>query len=334
MGRTFENPDSWFHTARVRAGFETRPPLAQQLGVSLDTVYLWELGKHRPPWELIGAIANALKVPLPEVVEVLWKEKVEDLCPCGCGGKTVLPEEALDLEGAVVVDGDPDQLRHSRMLPIKLPCTECGKIRIYQHRRKRSHHRALCPSCSRLEEEQPFKCVGYRLPNFDTPQYAKRCPRTILLAPWQIHKRQRWQKDHSDNFFDVSSQRYRCGRCTKAAIPIGNRIERLRELEAKESGQRRSMVEITTRKQLNTLFRKHRDDQDLYRREDGPELLARGLYPLLDRVPEWAQEKGRQTYVEACKTGKKWPEMTKGCMLRDYPALCRQLMDPLQASHC
>ena len=95
-------------------------------------------------------------------------------------------------------------------------------------------------------------------------------------------------------------------------------------MEAKESGQRRlSRVTITNRKQLTTLFHKRRDDPDLYRREDGPE-LARGLYPLPNRVPEWAQEKGRQTYVEACKTGKKWPEMTKGCMLRRWGEKCDQ----------
>ena len=137
---------------------------------------------------------------------------------------------------SVFADADEAQLLHARMLPIALPCANCGKIRIYQHRRKNSHHRALCQSCSRLEKPEPFKCVGYNLPNFDTPQYAKHCPRIIFLKPWQIHKRQRWQKDHPDNFFDVSSQRYRCRRCTQAAVPIGNRVKRLRELEAKESG--------------------------------------------------------------------------------------------------
>jgi hypothetical protein len=160
------------------------------------------------------------------------------------------------------------------------------------------------------------------------------------LAPWQIHKRQQWHKDHPDDAFDVSSQRYQCGRCKKAKIPVENRVKRLRELEAKESRQRRSTVKITTRKQLNTLFRKQRDNPDLYRREDGAELCNRGLYPLLDRVPESAQEKGRRIYAEICKTGKKWPEMTKGCMLRDWGRRCAQpicVHDPhpgVKCSHC
>jgi hypothetical protein len=97
---------------------------------------------------------------------------------------------------------------------------------------------------------------------------------------------------------------------------------------------------IRTPEQLNKAFRKQRDNQDLYRREDGPEILARGLYPLPERVPEWAQEKGRQTYAEACKTGKKWPEMTKGCMLRYWGRRCAQPIcfhDPhpgVKCSHC
>jgi hypothetical protein len=130
-------------------------------------------------------------------------------------------------EGSIFADADQAQLRHARMLPIALPCANanCKEARIYQHRKTRGHPK-FCRSCSRLAGRTPFKCDGYRLPNFDTPQHAERCPRIIHLAPWQIHKRQRWVKDHPSSLFDVFSQRYRCGRCSKAAIPVGNRVER------------------------------------------------------------------------------------------------------------
>jgi len=325
--------DSWLYQARVRAGFKARPSFAQRLGVSTDTVSLWELGKHYPPWQFICKIADVLNVPVREAAEALWKEKVGDLCPC-CGGVKILPDEAeaLVLEGkAVFVDADAARLLHARMMPIKLPCENCGKIRIHLHRKTRGHPK-LCQSCSRLEEAKPFRCAGYKLPNFDTPQYAKHCPRIIHLKPWQIQKKQRWAKDNPSSFFDLASRSYRCGGCTKAAFPMRNRLKRLRELEAKESGQRRlSSVPPRTREQLNKLFRKHRDNPDLYRSEDeeGSELLRRGLYPL-NPVPQSAQEKGRQTYAERCKTGKKWPKMTEGCMLRRWGRRCDQ---PLCKGH-
>jgi DNA-binding XRE family transcriptional regulator len=119
-GKT-QNPDSWFYKARARAGFKTRLPFAQRLGVSQDTVYLWELGKHRPPWELMRPIADALTVSLPDVVEALWEEKIGDLCLC-CGGTKVFDPP----EGSIFADADQAQLRHARMLPIALPCANAN----------------------------------------------------------------------------------------------------------------------------------------------------------------------------------------------------------------
>src|SRR5262245_33600449 len=91
-GKT-QNPDSWFYKARVAAGFPNAALLAQEIGVPKVTAYQWERGSaaasptHRPPARLMSQIADALKVPLSELLESLWREKDGDPCPCGCGGR-------------------------------------------------------------------------------------------------------------------------------------------------------------------------------------------------------------------------------------------------------
>lgn len=313
MPQESESHYSWLYQARVSAGFETRPALAQLLGVSTDTVLLWELGKHRPPGHLIPKIARALKRPTREAAEAQWNEDRGDPCPCGRGGEKILVDEALDLlaNGALLVDGTLAQLQHARMMPIKHVCAnpKCRKIRIFLHRRKRGHPK-LCQSCCHLAEKTPFWCDGFPLPNFDTPQHAEHCETArgpILLIPTQIRKRERsaMLSSNPDKFFDRSAGRYICERCLKAAIPVGNQLKRVRKLEAKKAGhQRMSLVKITTKEELSKAVDTHRDNPDLYRREKGEEgeIFARGLYPLLDSVPEWAQEKGRETYAQRCKS--------------------------------
>jgi hypothetical protein len=41
----------------------------------------------------MSRIADVLAVPLPEVVEAMWRETAGEPCPCGCGGTNVFPEE-------------------------------------------------------------------------------------------------------------------------------------------------------------------------------------------------------------------------------------------------
>jgi DNA-binding XRE family transcriptional regulator len=337
MSLESESHNSWLYQAWVSAGFKTRSALAQRLGVSKDIVYLWELGKHRPPWSLVFKIARAAKRPTREAAEALWNENKGDPCPCGRGGEKILVDEALELlaNGALLVEGTPAQLQNARMMPIKHVCAnpKCGQIRIFLHRRTRGHPE-LCQSCCHLAEKTPFWCDGKRLPNFDIPQHAKHCETArgpILLTPTQIRKRERsaMLSSNPDKFFDRSSGRYICHRCLKAVIALGNRLKRVRELEAEEAGhQKISMVKIRTRERLDEGYRKHRNNQGFYRKDDaeGPEISARGLYRLLDRVPEEAQKKGRQTYTEICKTNpdKQWLQMTEGCMLRRWGRRCAQ----------
>lgn len=294
-----QNPDRWFYNARLRAGFRNAASLAQRLGVSRDTILLWDRGVHRPPRELVYKIADAFKLPAPDVAEAVWEEKIGDLCPCGCGGRKVFEPP----EGSVFVDADPSQLRRVRMLPIALPCAKCGKIRIHLHRKTRGHPK-LCRSCSRLADRTPFTCVGYAEHN--ATRHAKGCLGTIDLAPYEIRSRQRRAKLHPDTFFDPALGKFECYKCAGARRLI---LEQKRMIKkAREKAHPNQNVKRTkTREDRIEGFREERTELDF---GNGRRLLA--------RPPQWAQEAGRRTYVGACKAGKKWPEMTKGCMPRRW----------------
>jgi DNA-binding XRE family transcriptional regulator len=97
---------SWLRDLRVAAGFQTPETFAQRVGVSTDSIRVWEAGKAVPLWERLHAIAEVLKCPDEEVVEGIWNEKVEDPCPCDCGGKMVLPDPSQWPSDAVLVDFD------------------------------------------------------------------------------------------------------------------------------------------------------------------------------------------------------------------------------------
>ena len=131
-----QNPNSWFYQTRVNAGFRNAASLAQLLGVPKGTVYQWERGSadprpcYRPAWRLMPQIAEALAVPLHELVEALWREKAGDPCPCGvCGGTKIYPETRPE----------------ARTLAIEVPCQKCGVKRIHK-RWKTGRHRKLCPT--------------------------------------------------------------------------------------------------------------------------------------------------------------------------------------------
>jgi DNA-binding XRE family transcriptional regulator len=310
---------SWLRDLRVAAGFQTPETFAQRVGVSTDSIRVWEAGKAVPLWERLHAIAEVLKCPDEEVVEGIWNEKVEDPCPCDCGGKMVLPDPSQWPSDAVLVDFDINQLRHARMLPIMLPC-KCGKTRVYLHRKlgaTTKYHRPRCPSCSRLVDRKRINCVGFQLPYFDRRQKlrAMRCERrpTIFLTPSEIRKQQR-KEQHRTNlsqeaidrarrnnevFFDLASQERRCPACVRAAKVWMRRLKAVQSLEP--------TVRITTMKQLNDRFREQR-------KTAAPSLKT--------KFSPTDQERGRKTYIERCKTVENWPEMTKGCMLRRWGKLC------------
>ena len=226
-GKT-QNPDSWFYRARVRAGFPNAALLAQRLGVPKGTVYNWERGSaephpsHRPPWWLMPKIAEALGVPVNELVEKLWKEKIGDPCPCGCSGVKIAP------------DGFPQ----ARELAIELPCGKCPRKRIYRHRKK-GRHRKLCPTCASTAERMKFTCVGYR--DHNATRYAAPCPRIAMLRPFEVNARQLLKDNGLNSRFDAMSRTYQCTFCAGAerliadregclGAPIRSRTQRLRLL--------------------------------------------------------------------------------------------------------
>ena len=145
--------------------------LTQQLNIPKSTVYQWQRGRGRPPWRLMRQIADVLGVPLPEAVEVLWKETVGARCRCGCGGTKVFPEECPE----------------ARTLAIEIPCAKCGLKRIHK-RWKKSRHRKLCLRCAASVERIEFTCVGYQ--NHDVTRHTQTCPQTMLLHPNDVSSKQ------------------------------------------------------------------------------------------------------------------------------------------------
>ena len=53
----------YLRDARIRRGL-TVAELAQQVGVSLSSIYLWETGKARPRDANLSALCKALKLPV------------------------------------------------------------------------------------------------------------------------------------------------------------------------------------------------------------------------------------------------------------------------------
>ena len=65
MGRKLQNPDSWLHLARVRAGYKTVRSLAERLGVALSQVVEWGRGRQKPKWEHIPGDSDTPGLALP-----------------------------------------------------------------------------------------------------------------------------------------------------------------------------------------------------------------------------------------------------------------------------
>jgi DNA-binding XRE family transcriptional regulator len=177
--------------------------LTQRIGVPKSTVYQWQRGRGRPPWRLMPQIADILTVPLPHLVEALWKENVGDPCPCGCGGKKIFPE-----------------FPEARTLAIEIPCAKCGAKRIHK-RWKQSRHRKLCPTCATTVERIEFTCVGYQ--DHNASLHARTCPRTMRLRPSDVNARQRLKDNGLKLRFDVSSREYQCNSCAGAERLLANK---------------------------------------------------------------------------------------------------------------
>jgi len=219
-------------------------PLRQRLGASKTTIYLWQRGS-RPQWRFMRRIADILTVPLPEVVQALWRENVGDPCPCGCGGKKTFPEE----------------FPRATTLAIEIPCAQCGLKRIRRRYGWDQHHK-LCPACRNSVgrvERIPFTCVGYWDHDATRPRYATNCRKTRLLAPWQVTKRRR-QAEHGqrgrapNSRFNVSKREYQCAGCSNSERLIALTEEKELKFHAKIKPHQ-NVPRIRSRKQRLELQR-------------------------------------------------------------------------------
>jgi DNA-binding XRE family transcriptional regulator len=286
MAGKVQNPDLWFYNARLRAGFRNADLLAQQLGVPKGTVYQWERGSaaprpsFRPPWRLMPQMADALAVPLPDLVEALWREKAGDPCPCGCAGTKVFPENPA-----------------ARTLAIELPCAKCGTKRIHK-RWKQGRHRRLCPTCATSVERIEFTCVGYQ--DHDAHLHARTCPRTMQLRPSDVNARQRLKDNGLKSLFDVSAKTYQCNSCAGAGRLLAAKERELREVLAKKFPHT-NVPKIRSREQRIKLLRDH------------PVEISPNFKPTRE-----AQERGRQNFARNAAAGKTWPKMTKANLIRRW----------------
>jgi hypothetical protein len=131
--------DLWLLRVIRSVGYRNVPTFAAAIGVPKVTAYQCVHGSakspptHRPPARLLLVIADALKVPVTDLLEKLWGEKDGDACPCGCGGKKSFKHTPP----------------HARTLAIVIPCAKCGTTENRIHKRwKKGRHRKLCPKCA------------------------------------------------------------------------------------------------------------------------------------------------------------------------------------------
>ena len=251
--------------------------LIQRLGVPKSTVYQWQHGRGRPPWRLMPQIADALAVPLPDLVEALWREKAGDPCPCGCRGTKVFPIERPE----------------ARTLAIEIPCAKCGTKRIHK-RWKTSRHRKLCPTCATTVERIEFTCVGYR--DHDATRHARTCPGTLRLRPSDVSSRQWIKKCLPDSRFDVTNKTYQCNGCAGA--------ERLHAWEEKELGK------LYAKKYPHESTPKIQSGQRRLKMRHALHAEFHAKFSPNFKATREAQELGRLRFIQNVAAGKKYPKKT------------------------
>src|SRR5262245_18841186 len=250
-----QNSGSWFRSSRIALGL-TLTALAQQLGAPIQTVSRWEHGGNRPPWPWMPKLAATFGVPLEEVVERLWGERLGDPCPrhSDCNGIRIRPDDPLALRTL-----QPSFRRFAERaltLLVKVICANpiCGRSHAYPASGK---HPKLCPRCSKMlefdvtgslkerVERTPCTCQGYHRYG-TTVDYGPRCPRVRAFTGGEANefssrkKRplQRWSRyKHLEDgkiqwartsgqyrvnwekpFVNLSERTYRCQSCAFASL--------------------------------------------------------------------------------------------------------------------
>jgi hypothetical protein len=223
--------------------------LVDRLGVPKRTLQNWDAGDH-PQRRHLPKIAALFGVELAEAVKGLWGENLGDPCPCGCGGKKVLP----DFEAA-------------HHLYIELACGECGTKRAFRSPTGQVHHR-LCRRCayaSRRFERVEFTCVGYR-DHDRLERHAPKCPRkmTMLLSRIRYYHSIRKENPKSPQppFLAEALRTFRCKPCASASLGIASterklkrfQVERFGSAEPIRSQRQRSEILSTYHAELNQAF--------------------------------------------------------------------------------
>jgi len=137
-----------------------------------------------------------------------------------------------------------------------------------------------------------FICIGYR--DHDAIRRTESCPRSMKLRPGDTKARERLKERFPDSRFDPSSKSYQCNRCASAERLIKVNEDKLRELEARELGKKKSTIKIWTRDDRLDLFRRH-----LHRLHDGR---------LKTAFTAKQQAKGRQRHAANVAAGTKYPK--------------------------
>jgi DNA-binding XRE family transcriptional regulator len=219
---TLQNSSSTFRELRQQLGLQ-QIDVAGSLGVSRETVAHWDGGGRPGQWRYIPELAQLLRWTIEEATRFFWHENLGDPCPCGCGGKKVIPQP-ISSKTARSIDHNK-----AARLYIELPCdnyAKCGSVRIYGQ--EQGHFR-LCRRCSydsRSLGPARVVCPGcnpYRtLLPIDQRPHADGCPRE------ETKPRKRVKGYARDNTALVETFIHRLEECAKVVGATRQRERRVR----------------------------------------------------------------------------------------------------------
>jgi hypothetical protein len=164
--------------------------VAKFVGVCIVTIQEWYKGGRIQDWRYIARLAQLFKIPLAEAVSRFWGETIGDPCPCGCGGKKVIPQPITSKRARRI---DYNKAKH---LYIKLRCEKCPTVRIYD---QEQGHFPLCRRCSYesrgLGAPTKLKCHGddpYSTVPLERRPHVDDCPREEWVSRKRIKSKIEW----------------------------------------------------------------------------------------------------------------------------------------------
>ena len=208
---------NWLTERMQELGYKRLAAFADAHSFEQTTLHGWVKGKIRPSLSQAREIAAAFKVEVEPIVEHMWRAKQGSLCPCGCGGKAIMPDEDT-----------------RRTYAIRRACAECGEIRIYPSMGNTNAHGRHCSAHAGVDREPlvdriTLTCVGYKDLGKKRASYTPKCLGTHAFIPNRLTAviRQSSQAEHpwDTSFYDTDSGTFRCGRCSTASMSLYQRLE-------------------------------------------------------------------------------------------------------------